>query len=112
VGLDFGSLANATPAGAAASILTAAASTPTSSGNTGAPSATGQKVINIAGFGSKANGSATQSLTAAEPDRGDYFPSTPTLGLGVGLDVPPWVLPALGVVLALAVVGAQLKRRK
>jgi hypothetical protein len=108
VALDFASLANATPAGAAASILTAAASTPTTSGASSGPTGLGPKVISIAGFGSKAGGSATQSLTQPEPDHGEWFPSTPSLG---GLDVPGWVLPAVGLLLVLGVVGAVIRRK-
>jgi hypothetical protein len=109
VGFDFGSLANATPAGAAASILSAAASTPASSGASSGPAALGPKVITIAGFGSKAGGSATQSLTQPEPVRADAFPSTPS-GFA-GLDVPAWVLPAVGLVLVLGIVGAVIRRK-
>jgi hypothetical protein len=108
VALDLSALSQATPAGAAASILTAAASTPTSSGNTGAPTAIGSKVINVAGFGSKAEGRASQSLTQAEPDRGEFFPSTAS-AVG-GFDLPGWVLPAVAVVLGVGLVGALVKR--
>jgi hypothetical protein len=111
VALDLsalGGLAQATPWGAAASALTAAASTPASSAATAAPLQSGAKVINVAGFGSDARGSATQSLTAAEPDRGQWFPSSSAVG---GFDVPAWVLPAIGAVLVLGVVGALMRRK-
>lgn len=107
--LDLGGLAQATPWGAVGSALTAAASTPASSAASSGPAALGPKVISIAGFGSKAGGSATQSLTQAEPDRGEYFPSTPTSIAGV--DVPGWVLPAVGLLVVLGVVGAVLRRK-
>ncbi len=106
---DIGGLASVTPAGAAASILSSAAQTATSSGATSGPTGLGPKVISIAGFGSKAGGSATQSLTQPEPDRGDFFPSTPTSLAGV--DVPGWVLPAVGLLVVLGVVGAVLRRK-
>lgn len=111
MGLEaLGGLASATPWGAVGSALTAAASTPASSAATAAPLQSGNKVINIAGFGSDARGSATQSLTAAEPDRGEWFPSTSTASpFG---SMPEWVLPAAGVLVALVVVGAVIRRRK
>ena len=109
---DLGGLAAATPAGAAAAIGVAAVSTPAASQASSGPTALGPKVISIAGFGSKAGGSASQSLTQAEPDRGGYFPSTPSsLGVFGGLDVPGWVLPVVGVLVVLGVVGAVLRRK-
>jgi hypothetical protein len=104
VAFDLSGLASATPWGAAASALSGALSTPTSSSSGAAPLQSGPKVINVAGFGSDARGSASQSLTAAEPYRGDWFPSTPS-------DWPPWVLPAAGVLLVLGVVGVVLWRK-
>jgi hypothetical protein len=111
VAFDLSGLASATPWGAAASAIGGALSSTPSSSLTAGPVTTGPKVINVAGFGSKSSGSATQSLTQAEPDRGEYFPSTPSGSLA-GVDVPPWVLPAVGVVLALGLVGAFVARRK
>ena len=101
---DLSGLAGATPWGAAANAFAAVASTPTSSSSGAAPLQAGAKVINVAGFGSEARGSATQSLTAAEPDRGQWFPSTPS-------ELPEWVLPAAGVLLLLGVVGVVLWRK-
>jgi hypothetical protein len=109
VALDLAGLAGATPWGAIGNAAASVLGTPTSSSLTAGPVTTGPKVINVAGFGSKANGSATQSLTTAEPDRGDYFPSTPSGG-AFG-DMPAWVLPAVGVVLALALIGALVRRK-
>jgi hypothetical protein len=103
----LGGLAQATPWGAVGSALTAAASTPASSAATGGPAASGPKTINVWGFGGRSSGSATQSLTQAEPDRGQWFPSS-----AVGDNaVPSWVLPAVGVVLAIAIVGALVRRK-
>lgn len=105
--LDPSSFASVTPAGAAASILSAAASTPASSAATGAPATSGPKTINISGFGGRSSGSATQSLTQGEPDRGGSFPMS-----AVGdLAVPSWVLPAVVAVLAIALVGAFVRRK-
>ena len=108
---DPSSLASVTPASAAAQILSAAAQTATSSGAQGGASALGPKSINISGFGGRSSGSATQSLTQAEPDRGDTFPSS-TVGDGsLGFAVPPWLLPAVIGVVVLAV-GITLLKRK
>jgi hypothetical protein len=114
VALDLsglGGLASATPWGAAASALSAAVNTPNTSAATAGPVGSGPKVINVAGFGSKASGSASQSLTQAEPDRGDAFPLSTVGGSVGGFDVPPWVIPAAGALLLLAIVVA-LARRK
>lgn len=106
---DLGSLATATPAGAAASILSSAAQTATSSGATSGPTGLGPKVISIAGFGSKAGGSATQSLTQPEPDSGGFFPSSPS-AIAAGFSVPGWVVPAVGVLVLVGVLGVVLKK--
>lgn len=105
--LDLGGVGGLTPWGAAANALSGALSTPTSSSLTAGPVTTGPKVINIAGFGSKSNGTATQSLTQAEPDRGDAFPLS-SVG---GASVPDWVLPAAGAVLLLALVVSLVRRK-
>jgi hypothetical protein len=114
VALDLsglGGLAQATPWGAVGSALTAAASTPASSAATGGHTTSGPKTINVSGFGGRSSGSATQSLTQAEPDRGGSFPLSSTGDGFAGADVPAWFLPVLGGLLVVAI-GAAIVRRK
>jgi hypothetical protein len=107
VAFDLSSLAGATPWGAAANALGGALTSSLPSAATAGPVVTGPKTVNIAGFGSKSNGTAQQSLTQPEPDRGEWFPSTPTLD-----GLPPWVLPAGGALLLLALVASIASRRR
>lgn len=104
--LDLSGLAGATPWGAAANALGGALTSSLPSAATQGSVTTGPKTINIAGFGGRSSGSATQSLTQPEPDRGQWFPSS-----GVGGEGAAWLVPAVVAVLAVVVVGA-LARRK
>lgn len=105
--LDLSGLAGATPWGAAANALGGALTSSLPSTATQGPVTTGPKVINVAGFGGKASGSATQSLTQPEADRGEWFPAA-----AVGDNsLPVWVLPIGGVLLLLALVGAIARRK-
>lgn len=96
--LDLSAFSQATPAGAIGGVLSAAASTPVGATAHGAPATSGPKTINISGFGGRSSGSATQSLTQPEPDRGQFFPSSPSSG------VPSWLLPVAVAVLLVGVV--------
>lgn len=106
---DLSGLAGATPYGAAfnaaADVAKAALGGDTSL--KAGPVTTGPKSINISGFGGRSSGSATQSLTQAEPDRGLWFPSS-SVGDSA---LPDWALPVAGVVLLVVLVGV-LARRK
>ena len=105
--LDLGGLASASPWGAAANALGGALTTSQPSTANQGPTTSGPKTINVSGFGGRSSGSATQSLTQAEPDRGDSFPMT---SIGDGAGFPAWVIPAAAGLLLLVVVASFVGR--
>lgn len=105
--LDLSALAGATPWGAAANAIGGALTSSLPSSATQGPVAGGPVTVNVSGFGGKSSGSSSQSLTQAEPDRGDSFPA---IGGGVGGALPSWVIPAAGVLLLLVLVTALARR--
>lgn len=106
--LDLSGLASATPWGALGNVVGGALTSSLPSAATAGPVTTGPKSINVSGFGGRSSGSATQSLTQAEPDRGGFFPSVSS---GDGAAVPAWFLPIAGALLVVALAGAILRRK-
>lgn len=66
--------------------------------------ATGPVVVNVAGFGSKASGSATAPTVSNFPASGEATPGE----IGLSANAPPWLWPVFAVVAAVVL----LKHRK
>jgi hypothetical protein len=106
-----GAAAQATPWGAGLTAATDLAKGFTDSGPSsarGAPVTGGPVSVNIAGFGSKSSSTATQDLKSSQSDGGDFPAAT---SAPIVQSMPQWFLPALGLLLVVAVGGHFLKRR-